>query len=67
MNVIDTGEKYSCYGFLTDVIMEAVELVHPDRSHPPVVAAHGGFVVWVREGVGDLLLVDMTHLGLNSN
>ena len=45
MNVIDTGEKYSCYGFLTDVIMEAVELVHPDRSHPPVVAAHGGFVV----------------------
>ena len=31
--------------FLTDVIMEAVELVHPDRSHPPVVATHGGFVV----------------------
>ena len=43
-------------------MMEAEELVHPDRSYTPVVATHGGFVVWLREGVGNLLLVDVTHL-----
>ena len=45
------------------MLVEAVELIHPDRGHSPVVAAHCRLVVRVREGDGRLLLVDVTYLG----
>lgn len=47
---------------LTYVLVEAVELIHPDRGHSPIVAAHCCLVVGIREGDGRLLLVDVTYL-----
>ena len=47
---------------LTDVLVEAVKLIHPDRGHSPIVAAHCCLVVGIREGDRRLLLVDVTYL-----